>query len=153
MKFSSFSSKAIAIAAFTCVSGVAIAGGANLLTVNAKVSSKCTFNTATSTLDFGVIDPSLTTVANATPSSVIYRCTKGITNIAITPVGGLSRNLTSPSATIAYTLAVGSVATTGLGFGSGNDLTTTLNGSILATAYQNAPAETFTEVVTLNITP
>ncbi len=53
---------------------------------------------------------------------------------------------------MAYTLAIGSTFT-GLGFGAGMDLTTTLDASIVATAYQNAPAETYKEVVTLNINP
>ena len=158
-KFTSATFKVTAIAVFTCISGMAAAAGSNTLTVNASVTSKCTFNATTSTLNFGAIDPSTAGPANATQASLLYKCTKGTTGVTIAPsAGGLSRTLTStttPANTMAYTLVIGSTtAVTGLGFAStGTDLTTTLDASIAATAYQNAPAETYKEVVTLNINP
>ncbi len=156
MKLTSVTSKVVALAVLTCISGMAAAAGSNTLTVNASVTSKCTFNSATSTLNFGAIDPSSAGPANATQANLLYRCTKGATGVAIAPSAGtLSRTLTSTTsvATMAYTLVIGSTAATGLGFGSGMDLTTTLDASILATAYQNVPAEIYKEVLTLNINP
>ena len=156
MNHVSLSLKAIAIAAIACVAGFANAADTNTLTVNASVTKKCTFNTATSTLNFGAIDPSLAGPANATQATLTYRCTKGATGVTIAPATGtLARTLTSTTsaATMAYSLVIGSTAATGLGFGSGNDLTATLDASIVATAYQTAPAETYKEVLTLNVNP
>jgi hypothetical protein len=156
MKHTSFAFKAIAVVTLASIASLASAAGSNTLTVNASVTKKCTFSTATSTLNFGAIDPSLAGPANATQTSLLYKCTKGTTGVTIAPATGtLNRTLTSTTsaATMPYTLVIGSTAAAGKGFGAGNDLTATLDGSITAANYQNAPAETYKEVVTLNITP
>ena len=151
MKHLSTSLKAIVVASLACAAGIAAASDSTTLAVSATVSAKCKFSAASTPLAFGTIDPSLATDATAT-AAVKYKCTKSTVSGGITGTGG-SHTMTSGSDTLAYTLAIAGDVGTGLGFGSGTDLTATVTGTITVAQYQNAAAGSYTENVTLNITP
>lgn len=147
---------AIAATLLTFAAGAAIAD-TNSLTVSAAVSGVCKFNSGTSTLAFGTIDPS--GAANATASSnVLYRCTKGTTaavSNAITGARSMAGSGTAAGETLAYALAFTSGASeVGTGFGAGgSDLTLVLGGTITPAQYQAVKAGPYAETVTLTVTP
>lgn len=143
-------------AAGLLASGAALAGDTNTLTVTASVTPACKFNSATSTLDFGALDPSL--ASNPTASSTTtYWCTKG--SVASTTPGdglnhsGTSRQLKGPNASdlIPYSLSL--TGGTQTGAGKSTPLTLTMNGGINNADYINATAGAYSDTVTLTITP
>lgn len=154
MKHLSTSLKAIVVASLACAAGLAAASDSQTLEVSAKVTAICKFNATSTTLAFADIDPSSTTDATVS-ANVAYKCTKGTASAGVTPATGtLTRSLTSSSSeTMPYTLTITGDTKTGLGFGSGKDLTLAVQGKILVADFQNASAGTYTENVTLNITP
>ncbi len=153
MKHLSTSLKAIVVASLACAAGLAAAADSTTLAVSATVSAKCKFSAASTPLAFGVIDPSLTTDATMT-ANVFYRCSKGTPSSGVTASGGTARTMAGPSSdTMAYTLGFSGGTQTGTGFGSGQDLTLVVTGTITSGAYQNATAGAYAENVTLDITP
>jgi hypothetical protein len=149
----STSLKAVVIATLTCAAGLAAAADSQTLAVSATVSAMCKFSVASTPLAFGAIDPSLTTDATMT-ANVLYKCSKGTPSTGVNAAGGATRSMTGPGAsTMAYTLGFSGDTQTGKGFGSGQDLTLVVTGTITAAAYQNASAGAYSENVTLNITP
>ncbi len=152
MKHLSTSLKAIVVASLACAAGIAAASDSTTLAVSATVSAKCKFSALSTPLAFGTIDPSLGTDATVS-ASVLYRCTKGTLSTGITASGGTSRTMTG-AGNLPYTLAITGGTGTGTGFGAGgSDLTATVTGTISATDYQTAAAGSYSESVTLNITP
>ncbi|MES2942694.1 MAG: hypothetical protein V4772_07485 [Pseudomonadota bacterium] len=136
-----------------CTAGLAAASDSQTLAVTATVTGMCRFSATSTALAFGAIDPSLSTDKVVT-ANVLYKCTKGQASAGVTATGGTSRTLTGPSSsTMAYTLGFSGDTQTGTGFGSGQDLTLVVTGTITAAQYQNATAGAYTENVTLNITP
>lgn len=143
-------------AAGLLASGAALAADTNTLTVNASVTGTCKFNSATSTLDFGALDPSSTSNATAS-NTTTYWCTKG--SVASTTAGnglnysGTSRQLVGPSPTdlIPYSLSL--TGGTQTGAGKSTPLTLTMNGGINNSNYINATAGSYSDTVTLTITP
>lgn len=154
MKRLNIFTKALLIAAVTASSGLASAAGSTTLAVTATVIATCKFSATSTPLAFGNIDPSAT--GNATASaSVLYKCTKGTPSAGVTATGGLSRNMVGSVATdlLPYTLALTGGTQTGTGFGTGQDLTLAVAGTITPAQFQNAQVGAYTENVTLNITP
>lgn len=148
--------KAAAALSLALATGVAVADTQSV-TVQANVQGLCKFNTGQSpVMDFGTIDPSGSTSATASVN-VLYRCTKGTAVTAVTPTGArtLAGTGTAAGDTMSYTLAVtsGGTGTTGTGFGTGNDLTLALGGTITAANYQNKTVGAYSETVTVTITP
>lgn len=138
-------------------SASALAGGTNTLTVSANVVGTCKFATATSTLAFGALDPSVG--ANVTAiGSTSYWCTKGVTTAAITADNGsnflVSRrmvNATSATDLIAYSLTLTPSATAPAG--PGTPLALGLSGTVLGPNYTAVAAGNYSDTVTLTITP
>lgn len=137
------------ILAFT--TGSAFAAGSTDLTVQATVLGTCAFDAAAYTMDFGQLDPAAAadTTVNAT---IDFTCSNGtpftIDNIAgaRSMVGGVT------AANLPYSIAA--YANTGTGTGLLQSLV--LAGTVLAADYDVAsglPADAYTEVITINITP
>jgi hypothetical protein len=149
--------KTVSAVLLACNAGFAAAADTQTLAVTATVSGICKFSAASTPLAFGAIDP--TSGSNATVSAnVKYKCTKGTASAGVTATGGLTRTMTgvAPLAatdTLAYALAISGDTQTGTGFGSGQDLTLAVTGTITPTQFQNAAAGSYSENVTLNITP
>lgn len=146
--------KAVATVLLTCTVGYAAATDSQTLAASATVTPICKFSTTSTPLAFGSIDPSLSADKVVT-ANVLYKCTKGTASAGVTATGGLTRTMssTTPVDTMAYTLALSGDTQTGTGFGSGKDLTMVVTGTITALQYQNVSAATYSENVTLNITP
>lgn len=133
------------------------ASSTNTLTVNATVNGTCKFQSTTSTLAFGAIDPSATSAVTASTTTA-YRCTTGTTasvskDNGQNPSAGVPRLSDGSSHFMPYTLTLTGGTQVGTGHGAGQDKTLTIDGSIAATDFQNAPAGAYTDTVTLTITP
>lgn len=127
----------------------ALAAGTHVVSVNATVTSKCTFDTANSTLAM-TVDPAGTgNVVGSQP--VTYRCTKGAA-ATMTISAGASGNLVNGAESLPYT-ASATAGGTGLGFGTGNSLVTTVDVTVNQTLAQNVAAGTYTGTITLSVTP
>jgi spore coat protein U-like protein len=83
------------------------------VTVNAEVMAACTFDTGTLTLDFGALDPDLTTAANAT-GTLDFTCSAGSTYNLTTAAGGVITETGGDTIVYATTLS-GDVTGTSLG--------------------------------------
>jgi spore coat protein U-like protein len=145
---------AIAMIAF---SGVALAGDTNTVTVNANVVGTCKFDSATSTLGFGGLDPSSGLAVNASTSTTFW-CTKG----AIYSIGDNDGQYESgPNAnrmkheTLAEYIAYdfGYTPTTGTGSGPSTSITLDISGTVAFAAYQNASEGDYSDQVILTIIP
>lgn len=131
------------------------------LNATATVNGNCKFQSASSALAFGAIDPSGTGSKTAT-STFNYRCTKGTTATGVTSDDGLNESsVGNPrllhtsvgSEYIPYTLGFSSLATAGTGHGTGNDISFTVTGTILEANYVNAQVGAYADTVVLTITP
>jgi spore coat protein U-like protein len=151
--------RTVAILLFACGAGTA---GAQGMVVSAVVVSKakCTFDQAGLTLDFGALNPASTADGTA---SVVGRVScnggKGDTVLALSlgtgtyPTGAGVRRMrheTDATEFLAYSLSISpSSATipknTGLNF--------TVNGSILASQFQNALAGNYLDTVRITVAP
>ncbi|MEY4729011.1 MAG: hypothetical protein RL020_169 [Pseudomonadota bacterium] len=139
------------------MSASAMAAGTNTLTVSANVVGTCKFSTATSTLGFGALDPSVGAAVNATGSTT-YWCTKGVTGVAITADNGANnsggrrmKHATSATDFIPYSLTLTPSATAPAG--PGTALTLGLAGGVLGADYTAVAAGNYADTVTLTITP
>lgn len=137
--------------------GAAWAADSNTLTVQASVTGTCKFVAPkTSTLDFGALDPANAIAVNGTATPQFW-CTKGVTTDAIVaslgsnPVAGV-RQLKDTAGTdlIPYTLAL---ATSGTNLGPGTPRTLTVTGTIAAGSYTAVAASSYSDTVTLTLTP
>lgn len=145
------------LAAGLMASGAGLAD-TNTLTVSASVTGTCKFSSATSTLSFGALDPSSASDASAS-NTTTYWCTKGV--VASTSAGdgsnfsGGSRRMAGTGAAagdfIPYSLALAGGTQTGVG--PGTPLTLTIDGDIVNADYVNATAGSYSDTVTLTITP
>jgi spore coat protein U-like protein len=143
---------AIAMIAF---SGVALAAGTNTVTVTASVSGTCQFNSATSTLDFGALDPSSTLDAPATTTTTFW-CTKnanyGITDDDGANESGVDANrLWNGTEYIPYSFSYNPAS--GAGNGKTAPITLTMNGLISNADYVNAAVGVYSDTVVLTINP
>lgn len=157
MKTLSNALKALVVASLAFTAGLAAAADSQTLAVTASVTSMCKFSAASTPLAFGAIDPSLASDKTVT-ANVLYKCTKGTPSAGVTTTGGLTRNMTGVSPlvnadTLAYTLAFTGGTQVGAGFGAGNDRTLVVTGTITPAQYNDAAAGSYSENVTLNITP
>ena len=143
------------------MAGVAMAASqTNTLTVNATVSGSCKFNSNTSTLAFGVIDP--TSASDAIVSiPITYRCTNGTAGTGIDigngqygGTNGVPNYMSDGTNSLKYTLAITGDTATGTGFGAGQDKTATVTGTVAVTDFQNAVASSgYADSVILAINP
>lgn len=144
------------VLAVLAAGGAAWAADTNTLTVTASVTGTCRFNSATSTLDFGALDPANPVLVNGVATTQFW-CTRGVTTTFAALNGahwsGTSRQMVGPSATdlIPYSLTL---TTDGLtNAGPGTLRTLTIDGSILAANYTGATTGSYTDTVRLDITP
>ncbi len=139
------------------MSASAMANGSNTLTVSASVVGTCKFVSATSTLAFGALDPSVGTAVNVTGNTT-YWCTKGVSTAAITADNGANnsggrrmKHATSATDFIPYSLTLTPSATAPAG--PGTPLTLGLAGGVLGADYTAVAAGNYSDTVTLTITP
>ncbi|MFA5806743.1 MAG: spore coat protein U domain-containing protein [bacterium] len=137
--------------------GAAWASDTNTLTVQASVLGTCKFSTATSTLDFGALDPSNPVAVNGSTSTQFW-CTKGVTtdlitaNVGLNPAGAIRQMRDSVSTDlIPYSLTLTPVA--GANAGPASPRTLNIAGSVLAADYTSKAAGSYSDTVTLSITP
>jgi Spore Coat Protein U domain len=145
---------AIAMIAF---SGVALAVDSNTLTVTANVVGTCKFNSATSTLGFGALDPNSSANATATTTTTFW-CTKGATVQGITHDNGshfssskLHMYDTVSTDLIAYSLTLTQKGTTGLGKSTPIDLQ--IDGLINNADFVDATEGSYSDTVVLTFVP
>lgn len=135
----------------------ALASGTNTLTVTASVMGTCKFSSTTSTLAFGALDPS--DGGDVTASSTTqFWCTKGVTTDTITAGNGANwdgskRNIKDSASgdVIPYTLTLTKDANSNAG--PSTPRTLTIAGGITGTDYTSKTAGSYTDTVTLTITP
>ena len=140
------------------LTGVAFAGDTNTVTVTANVVGTCKFNSATSNLAFGALDPNSGADVNASTTTTFW-CTKNA-SYSITDDDGLyesgpnanqMRHATTLTEYIPYTFSYS--PTTGTGQGRTTDITLNISGTVTFANYQNAVAGDYSDTVVLTITP
>jgi hypothetical protein len=129
----------------------ALAAGNATVNVTASITGSCTFNTATATLAFGVLNPvaapAVTTDTSAAPLQ--FTCTNN-TLYTISDNRALAGNLTNGISLIPYTYAYG-IPTNGTATGVLTDLPITAN--IAAGTYSAASAGAYTDTILVQINP
>jgi spore coat protein U-like protein len=140
------------------LTGVAFAADTNTVTVTANVVGTCRFNSATSTLAFGALDPGTGGDVNASTSTTFW-CTRNA-SYSITDDDGLyetgvnanrMRHATTLTEYIPYTFSYN--PTSGTGNGRTSPITLNINGTVTFANYQNAEAGDYADTVVLSITP
>lgn len=134
------------VLALVFVSSSAYAAGSATLDVQATVLGTCSFAAASTTLDFGNIDP--TSGVDALGSTTIdYTCTNGTIYTLTTPVAA---SITDGVDIINLNLAY---VDGGTGTGTGVASTLSVNGTIPAANYATVGAGVYTGSVTLDVNP
>jgi spore coat protein U-like protein len=152
--------KAIAAALFTA-SGVASAADSQSLAVSATVSGVCKFTTPARTMNFTVDPSSASNIAGVMTGAVEYKCTKDTAATGVTAGNGNNfsapnRRMSDGGATpvfLPYSLTVAGGTQMGTGFGAGQQKTLTVTGSVAVADFENLPAGTYTDSVTLTLAP
>lgn len=127
----------------------------NTMTVTASVKGACGFSSSTSLLDFGQLDP--TSTADAVKNvSIGYWCTKGqVASTSVTASANgtaLNPRMKGTGGTfIPFSLAI--AGGNGTGLGKNNPLSMTVTGTILNADYVDAAVDSYTDTVTLTLTP
>ena len=137
-------------AAMFIMAGTAMAAGSATLNVNATVNGTCSI-AGPGTLSFGVLDPVLAPAVAANSAGITITCSNG-TPYTVTQAsanGGVLK-AASTADTFAYSLALPGGGT---GTGTGAAVPFTIAGNIAAGAYASKPADIYSDVVTLSITP
>jgi spore coat protein U-like protein len=140
------------------LAGVAFAADTNTVTVTANVVGTCRFDSATSTLAFGSLDPGVGGDVNASTSTTFW-CTKNA-SYSITDDDGLyetgpnanrMRHATTLTEYIPYTFSYNPA--TGTGSGRTSPITLNISGTVTFANYQNAEVGDYADTVVLSITP
>lgn len=152
MSIPKFIRPAVAAAALLACTGVF--ADTQTLSVSAAVSGVCKIQTVPA-MAF-TLDPSAAADTTKT-SSVTYKCTKNtpVPTVTLGTPGAAtySGSLAKGADTIGFSLAITTApSAVGAGF-SAADQSFVLTGTILATAYADAPAGTYNGTVAVNITP
>lgn len=131
------------------------------LTVSANVVGFCKFDSASSTLDFGDLDPSSGSDATALNETVAFWCTRGV-NYSIGDDDGLHENgvangnrmqhETNTAEYVPYTLSYTPTSGTGDGPQSAH-VSMSISGTIANADYTNALAGAYADTVVLTISP
>ena len=143
------------------VSTSAIAADTYNLSVSATVLGRCSFTqaagqTLTLTNTLGGIDPSSGT--NATGSAnITYKCTKGqapafSANLGSNEGGTGANRVSDGTNFMVYTLNL-TTGGAGTGFGAAENKTLAVAGTVLPAQFQNAAVGTYTDTVTISVTP
>jgi len=137
---------------------VAMAADTNTVTVTANVVGTCRFNSATSTLAFGGLDPGVGGDVNASASTTFW-CTRNA-SYSITDDDGLHESgvngnrmehTTTLGELIPYTFSY--TPATGTGNGRTSPITLDISGTVTFANYQNAAVGNYADTVVLSITP
>jgi len=140
------------------LTGVAFAADTNTVTVTANVVGTCRFNSATSTLGFGALDPGIGGDVNANTSTTFW-CTKNA-SYSITDDDGLydtgpnanrMRHATTLTEYVPYSFSYSPA--TGTGNGRTSPITLDISGTVTFASYQNAAAGDYADTVVLTINP
>ncbi len=137
---------------------VAMAADTNTVTVTANVVGTCRFNSATSTLAFGALDPSSGTPATASAAPTFW-CTRNAT-YSVTDDDGL-HELAANGNRMEHTSTTGEFIpytftynpTTGQGQGRTTPITLNISGTVAFADYQNAIAGDYADTVVISINP
>ena len=147
----------IMVLGLVLLTGVAFAADTTV-TVTANVVGTCRFNSATSTLAFGALDPGSGGDVNASTSTTFW-CTKNAA-YSITDDDGLyetgpnanrMRHETTLTEYIPYTFSY--TPTSGTGSGVGSPTTLDISGTVTFANYQNVEAGNYEDTVVISITP
>ncbi|MGZ8447796.1 MAG: spore coat protein U domain-containing protein [Candidatus Deferrimicrobiaceae bacterium] len=136
--------------------GVAWAVDTTTLTVSASVTETCKFSSATSTLNFGVLDPSTPVVTNGSTSTRTW-CTKGVTTDTVSAnnganYSGASRRMAGPGGDfIPYSLTL--TPDSNPNAGPATPRTLAIGGTVRAADYTGVGAGSYSDTVTLSINP
>jgi spore coat protein U-like protein len=115
------------------------------VTVDAEVMAACTFDTGALTLDFGALDPDLTTAANAT-GALDFTCSAGASYNLTTAAGGVITEIGGD--TIAYTTTLsGDVS----GASGGASQTLIVDADIAANGFNGKTAGTYAGTFTIDL--
>ena len=149
------------LAAGLVSSASAIAADSYSLAVSATVLGRCVFTqaagaTLTLTNTLGGIDPSSATNATGN-ATVTYKCTKGqapafAANTGANDGGTGTNRVANGTNYMVYTMTLTSGGA-GTGFGAAENKTLTVAGSMVPAQFQNAAVGTYTDTVTINVTP
>ena len=145
------------VLAVLAAGGAAWASDTNTLTVNASVVGTCKFSAATSTLNFGALDPSTPVAVNGSAAPQFW-CTKGVTTDAVSSGTGLhltgGKNAMQDPVSldvIPYTLSLTKNALPNTGPAAPRTLT--IAGNILGADYTGKSAGNYADTVTISINP
>lgn len=135
---------------------MAVASDTATVNVSAIVLGTCSFNTSSATMDFGSLNP-LTGSNSSANASLQFKCTLG-TLYSITDDKGLHETGTTfrmqhasdNTQLIPYTFTY---TNSGVGLGNLFPITLNITGGVLATDYQNAKEGSYSDTVTLTVTP
>ncbi|MDO8737506.1 spore coat protein U domain-containing protein [Candidatus Deferrimicrobium sp.] len=137
--------------------GAAWALDTNTLTVQASVLGTCKFSTATSTLNFGALDPSNPVLVNGSTTTQFW-CTKGVAtdlitaNFGLNPAGAIRQMKDIAGADlIPYSLTLTPDGSTNQGPASPR--TFGIGGSVLAADYTGKTAGSYADTVVLTLNP
>lgn len=152
----------IIILSFLLPMNMCYAAGNNILSVKATVVSKsnCKFNSATSSINFGNLDPS-TPNDKTVDTSVTFRCQGGASEATfyISHDSGLyetgpdalrMRHTTQVNEYLPYTLTLNPQSGT---VPKGTNQTLTITGKVKGTDFQNAYAGSYADTVVISIEP
>ncbi len=145
----------IVFSASVLAAPAAFAAGSSPLNVAVNVVGNCRFNTASATMNFGVLDPANATNATAT-AALQFWCTKNAAytitdNRGANRSGAQRRMRDAGSNFINYSIAP--YAASGTGTGKATAITLNLNGTINNADYVNAAAGAYADVVTFTVNP
>lgn len=139
-----------------------MAAGSNTLSVTAAVLSKsiCKFKSATSTLNFGALDPS-SSVNVSSSATVIFVCNGSAPNATFFisedyglyktgPGANRMRHATVLTEFLPYSLTLNPTSAT---VPKGVNQTLTVSGTVTAANYQNALMGNFADTVIITLTP
>lgn len=149
--------KTVAAAFLLSAAGLASAADTQSVSVTASVTGTCKFNTGQSpVVAFGALNPSAGGQVQAS-ANVKFKCTNGVAATVTHDNGsnfsGGTKNLKAAGSAdvIPYSIALTGASVTGQGFGT--DLAVTATGTIVAGAYQNVPADNYSDTVILSVSP
>ncbi len=146
-------------AAVVLMAGQAYAAGSNTVAVTATVLGRCAFNAGAGALAFGNLDPTSALDATAAPTNPTFWCTKGAA-FALTDDDGVNELVANgnrmigtilPSEYIPYSMTY--TPSAALGAGKTTPITLTLTGTVLNADYINVSADTYSDTVTITVTP
>ncbi len=150
--------------ALILTAGSAMAADSTDVDVTANVQGNCRFtNAGNGTLDFGTLDPTAAVdVTGVSITGVTYRCTLNA-SVSIDDgdglndgAEGLGHHMWYNDGTTDYYIpySITGLPLSGTGVGGSTDVTLSgVTGGVLATDYQDEPAGSYVDTLTLDISP